>query len=146
MRTVVPRIAGECNSGVSGDWKTLNLQRPPFFFLGRFELSTSIARRGTDCGGVWNLNELIAGFPSRRESPAVRPRVSIIIPTYNRAIFLGVAIASALGRDFQSLEVIVIDDGSTDETKEILGTFGDQHLRCVHQARGGPSRARNRAI
>ena len=45
---------------------------------------------------------------------AAPPRVSIIISTYNRANFIGEAVASALGQDYRAIEVIVIDDGSTD--------------------------------
>ena len=49
--------------------------------------------------------------------------VSVIIPTYNRAHRLGKAIESVLQQDYNDIELIVIDDGSTDETSNVLGQF-----------------------
>ena len=73
------------------------------------------------------------------------PRVSVIIPTYNRAAFVYEAIDSVLGQTFQDLEVIVIDDGSTDDTASVLAAYGERIL--VHrQANAGVSAARNKGI
>jgi glycosyltransferase involved in cell wall biosynthesis len=75
------------------------------------------------------------------------PTVSVIIPTYNRARFIGQAVASSLGQTYDDLEVIVVDDGSTDETPGIIGTFSDLRLRYVRlDKNGGRSRARNKAL
>ena len=71
--------------------------------------------------------------------------VSIIIPTYNQARFLGAAVESALRQTRPALEVIVVDDGSTDGTREILAHFGDR-IRVRRQENRGPAAARNAGI
>ncbi|HJO61525.1 MAG TPA: glycosyltransferase, partial [Desulfobacterales bacterium] len=53
------------------------------------------------------------------------PVVSVIIPTYNRGWAIRDAVDSVLDQDFSNYELIVIDDGSTDNTIPILGTYGD---------------------
>lgn len=74
------------------------------------------------------------------------PRVSVIIPTYNRAALLGDAIASVLAQSYQDFEVIVADDGSTDETAAVVARFGApvRHLLLPH--RGQPAAPRNSAL
>jgi glycosyltransferase involved in cell wall biosynthesis len=74
--------------------------------------------------------------------------VSIVIPTYNRADCVSLAIDSALGQTHANVEVIVIDDGSTDDTRAVvLDTFGKEpRVRYVHQKNGGVSAARNHGI
>jgi glycosyltransferase involved in cell wall biosynthesis len=73
------------------------------------------------------------------------PLVSIIIPTYNRGWILKEAIDSVLAQDFQYYELIVVDDGSTDNTSEILDSYG-QDIIVLRQANQGVSAARNRGI
>jgi len=70
--------------------------------------------------------------------------VSVIIPTYNRAEMLQEAIASVLNQDFKNVELIVVDDGSTDHTPEILKTYKD--IIAYRQDRKGVSGARNTGI
>jgi glycosyltransferase involved in cell wall biosynthesis len=73
--------------------------------------------------------------------------VSIVIPTYNRARFIGQAVTSALNQTYRELEVIVVDDGSTDNTQSILSTFEDTRLQIVRlEKNSGRSRARNIAL
>lgn len=74
------------------------------------------------------------------------PIVSVIIPTYNRADSVPEAIDSVLRQSFQDLEVIVVDDGSSDDTERALGSFGDSRLRYLRQENSGVSVARNRGI
>jgi glycosyltransferase involved in cell wall biosynthesis len=70
------------------------------------------------------------------------PLVSVIIPTYNRAETVRRSIESALEQSYRPLEVIVVDDGSTDATREVLEAYDDR-IRPIYQANGGPSVARN---
>jgi glycosyltransferase involved in cell wall biosynthesis len=73
------------------------------------------------------------------------PRVSIVIPTYNRGRFLGEAVASALAQTYRDHEIIVVDDGSTDNTREIASGFPPE-VRYFRQENQGVSAARNRGI
>lgn len=73
------------------------------------------------------------------------PRVSVIIPTYNRAEMLKQAIESVLAQTFRDFEIVVVDDGSTDNTHHMLATYPD----CVHyiyQENQERSAARNRGV
>ena len=76
-------------------------------------------------------------------APVKRPRVSVVIPTYNRADLVGHAIRSALDQTMDDLEVIVVDDGSTDGTPDVLARFADPRVRVIHQANKGISSALN---
>jgi glycosyltransferase involved in cell wall biosynthesis len=73
-------------------------------------------------------------------------RVSVIIPTYNYCHFLGEAIQSVLEQTFSDFELIVVDDGSTDNTKEVVDSFGDSRIRYIYQENRGVSAARNTGI
>ena len=72
-------------------------------------------------------------------------QVSVIIPTYNSAQYLTAAIESVLQQTFKDFEVLVIDDGSTDNTSEIIKEFGDS-VRYIYQENQGVSVARNTGI
>ncbi|MEI7774372.1 MAG: glycosyltransferase [Verrucomicrobiota bacterium] len=72
--------------------------------------------------------------------------VSVVIPAYNYARFLLDAIASALAQSYSPLEVIVVDDGSTDDTPAILAGIADSRLRVIRQPNAGLSAARNTGI
>ena len=80
-------------------------------------------------------------MPNQSNNPAV----SVIIPTYNRGWILREAIDSVLSQDFTDYELIVVDDGSTDNTREILDSYG-QVLFVFQQPNKGVSAARNRGL
>ena len=71
--------------------------------------------------------------------------ISAIIPTYNRAATIGDAVTSVLEQTYSDLEVIIVDDGSSDSTDAVLAKFGDA-IRVVKQANAGPSAARNHGV
>ena len=73
------------------------------------------------------------------------PKVSVIIPTYNRAVFLSEAIDSVLNQSFRDFELIIVDDGSTDSTPHILRRW-EGRIRWMRQENSGVSRARNTGI
>ncbi|MDD5680054.1 MAG: glycosyltransferase [Candidatus Omnitrophica bacterium] len=72
-------------------------------------------------------------------------KISVIIPTYNRANYICNAIDSVLAQTYKDFEIIVVDDGSTDNTKEILTTYGGS-AKYIYQQNQGVSSARNRGI
>lgn len=76
----------------------------------------------------------------------MNPKVSVIIPTYNRASKVRNAIDSALGQTFSDLEVIVVDDGSSDDTCKILQEGYGDRIRFFTQANQGASAARNKGL
>jgi glycosyltransferase involved in cell wall biosynthesis len=71
------------------------------------------------------------------------PKISVVIPTYNRAWALGRAVDSVLAQDFTDFELIVVDDGSEDETRALLEGYGSR-LTWIAQSNQGVSAARNR--
>lgn len=72
------------------------------------------------------------------------PGVSVILPTYNRAHTLATAIESVLAQTYENLELIVVDDGSTDGTPDLIGTIDDPRLIYLHyQPNRGAAHARN---
>ena len=73
------------------------------------------------------------------------PRVSVVIPTYNCARFIERTIDSALRQTYRDFELIVVDDGSTDDTQAVVARFG-KSVRYVYQTNQGASAARNAAV
>lgn len=89
---------------------------------------------------------------SKRQHEPVRsgmnnPSVSVVIPTFNRADTIEVAIRSVLDQGFPGTEIVVVDDGSTDETALVLKEYADSgQIAYFRQENKGPSSARNRGI
>ena len=74
-----------------------------------------------------------------------RPLVSVIIPTYNRATVISETIDNVFSQTYKNIELIVVDDGSTDDTPAILRRYADR-IRVITQKNAGPAAARNRGI
>ena len=73
--------------------------------------------------------------------------VSVVTPTYNRARFLPDAVTSVLSQTFGDFELIIVDDGSDDNTRDVLAPFlADRRVRYFHQENQGQSHARNLAL
>ena len=73
-------------------------------------------------------------------------KASVIIPVYNGSAYVGTAIRSVLAQTEPDLELIVVDDGSTDGTPDVVRQFDDPRLRLLEQTNAGPSAARNLGI
>jgi GT2 family glycosyltransferase len=73
-------------------------------------------------------------------------RVSVIIPTYNRADYLSLALASVLAQSLSPAEIIVVDDGSTDHTANVIDSFGSSVRYVRHEHNRGVSAARNSGL
>jgi glycosyltransferase involved in cell wall biosynthesis len=84
-------------------------------------------------------------LPSAPAIPPSRPRVSVILCAYNYERFLGQAIDSALAQDHPSFEVIVVDDGSTDGTPDVIAGYGDA-VRSIRRTNGGLNAATDTGI
>lgn len=76
------------------------------------------------------------------------PIVSVVIPTYNRAHLIGRAIQSVINQTYQDYEIIVVDDGSTDNTKNVVNTFTDERVKYISLAEssGGSAAPRNMGV
>jgi glycosyltransferase involved in cell wall biosynthesis len=97
-----------------------------------------VARNAADMGSLFNqlttYKTVDAGL------------VSVIIPTYNRMDFIGASIRSVLEQTYSNIELIVVDDGSTDDTESVVAAFSDPRFRYVRQPNRGRSNARNYAL
>ncbi len=100
------------------------------------------------------LEELLTSSPSARLPGAEEavaklgePAVSIIMPTFNRAPFIAEAIRSVQAQSFRAWELIVVDDGSSDSTEEVVNNFrSDCRVRYIRQEHSGASKARKRGV
>lgn len=82
---------------------------------------------------------------SPRHASLTHSLVSVVIPTYNHARFVRDAVDGALAQTNCRVEVLVVNDGSTDDTRDVLATYGDR-IRAIHQVNQGLSAARNTGI
>jgi glycosyltransferase involved in cell wall biosynthesis len=74
------------------------------------------------------------------------PKVSVVIPAYNRADLIGETLDSVLAQTFRDFEIVVVDDGSTDGTPAVLARYTDHNVRVIRQENQGEGAARNTGI
>ncbi|NJC88673.1 MAG: glycosyltransferase [Desulfuromonas sp.] len=94
------------------------------------------------------LMDKVGEWLCRKQAEAQRPPlISVIMPVYNRAGVVGAAIQSVLNQSYRHFELIVVDDGSLDESVEVVRSFADTRIRLLEIAeRKGVSFARNRGL
>ena len=102
---------------------------------------------------IYRLEQLLQSAPERPPgaSAAVAtlesPAVSVVMPTHNRARYVGEAIESVLAQSFRDWELLVVDDGSEDDTRSVVARFlVDPRIRYLHQSNRGAPAARNAGI
>lgn len=83
---------------------------------------------------------------ARHQVPTTHPRFSVVIALYNKARYVASTLGSVLDQSFSDFEIIVIDDGSTDGSGDLVAAFRDPRIRLERQANAGVSLARNRGI
>lgn len=87
------------------------------------------------------------GPEQRHPGPERMPLISVIMPAYNRAHSIGCAIASVQAQTYSAWELIIVDDGSSDRTLEVVDEYAnDRRIRSFRQAHAGHGAARNRAL
>ena len=119
-------------------------QQERIVFRSSFREILVYQREANDSTGTGSLQEV---FDRRPVLPTLdrSALVSVVIPTYNRAASLSQSINSALDQTYGNIEVLVVDDGSTDSTREVAEGFGDR-ITYLRQEHGGCSTAVNRGL
>lgn len=84
-------------------------------------------------------------IPAVCQGPYVPGMVSVLIPTYNRGYIIASTIESVLAQTYKNVEIVVVDDGSKDDTREVLAKFGDS-IRLIYQENAGLAAARNTGL
>ncbi len=75
-----------------------------------------------------------------------QPQVTVVIPLYNKAASVAAAINSVLAQTYRDFELLIIDDGSTDQSLQVAASFNEQRIRIIEQTNQGVSAARNSGI
>ena len=79
-------------------------------------------------------------------TPIHHPLISVIIPAYNAQDFIQKALDSVLAQSYSHYEVLIVNDGSTDNTEALVKTYHDPRVKLISQSNGGLSNARNTGI
>lgn len=82
------------------------------------------------------------GYPAMNNTVAI----TVLMPVHNAAAFIGEAIASVLAQTFSDFELLIINDGSTDETAMVIQQFNDPRIKVVHQSQAGIAAALNKGL
>lgn len=72
--------------------------------------------------------------------------ISVIIPLYNKETIIERSLQSVLSQDYDDFEIVVVNDGSTDRSTDVVRTINDTRIRIIEQENGGPSKARNTGV
>ena len=72
--------------------------------------------------------------------------ISVVIPLYNKEASIKQALMSVLSQSYQEFEVVIVDDGSTDNSVAKVEEIQDSRIRLIRQENGGPSKARNTGV
>jgi glycosyltransferase involved in cell wall biosynthesis/adenylate kinase family enzyme len=75
-----------------------------------------------------------------------KPLFTVVMPTYNRGMILGKSIQSVLSQTYKNFELIICDDGSSDDTKDLLKKIDDPRVKCIFQNNQGAASARNKCL
>jgi len=101
----------------------------------------------TGQSGVWRSKIVYEIFENLHGNILMKPRISVIIPTYNRPEMLSAAICSVLNQTFQDFELIVVDDASEGQIQDLLTVFNDRRIKYIrHNANRGEGASRNTGI
>jgi GT2 family glycosyltransferase len=84
--------------------------------------------------------------PCAHGAPRMTPRVSVVIPLYNKAATVERALRSIADQTFRDFDVVIVDDGSTDDGARLAEQFPDERVRVIRQENRGPGAARNRGV
>ena len=113
-------------------------------------MSSSVAQPGTVGGSpvVPKAGRSTDPHAMHNEAPRTpNPRVSVVVPTYNRSAMLTRAVRSVLGQTFRDFELLLVDDHSTDDTPVVISRFVDERVRLIrHERNHGQSKALNTGI
>ena len=85
---------------------------------------------------------------SSEQAPVGAPRVSVVVPAHNRAHLIGLTLDSVIGQTLEQWELVIFDDGSTDDTLEVARSYAEaeRRIRVFHGPQGGVAAARNRGL
>lgn len=86
---------------------------------------------------------ILSGQFTDQKNLFMEPLFSIVIPTYNRDVFISRCIDSILHQEYENWEAIIVDDGSTDKTKSVIHAYDDPRINYFYKENGGVSSARN---
>ena len=144
-----------CSGPTTKAWRPLHAARPASGLASRYECRERSRDAHADCLGSSRPPTSASPLKPPRTltssghflpGPGTRGLVSVIIPCYNRAHILSETIDSLLAQTYRNFEALVIDDGSTDETRQVISRYTDPRIRYFYRVNGGLSAARNSGL
>lgn len=136
--------------------QTISFEKLPYQEkLRLFRLTKAVKKFSSDNPPIDNLIDKFSGEiavsnrpeDSIEKKPDVNlPFISIVIPTYNRARYLKEAINSALAQQYENMEILIVDDGSTDNTQAVISEFTSKKIRYLPKEHSGAPATRNYGV